>query len=103
MNGPEGDFARICVVCQTPYAATGKRVTCSQRCAGFLSRQNAAKTFNVLTRTGRLSSAHPNIANTPKADTRSELPPVETLPAAYVKRVHDLWVSLTENSPMRIA
>lgn len=98
----ERDDVKTCVVCQTPFTTAGKRVTCSQRCAGFLSRQNAAK-FNVLTRTGRLSASHPNIANTPKADVRSELPPVETLPAAYVKRVHDLWESLTGDAPTRIA
>lgn len=102
MTPDERDDVKTCTVCQTPFATNGKRVTCSQRCAGFLSRQNA-KRINVLTRTERIRCDAPNLANTPKSDGQSGLPPVESLPAAYVKRVHDLWVSLVGDAPTRIA
>ena len=32
-----------------------------------------------------------------------DLPPVEDLPAPYVKQVHDMWEALIGNKPTRIA
>lgn len=93
---------KTCVVCQTSFETTGKRITCSQRCAGFLAGQHRttdAKLNLEGVRTGRIQALHPNVSNTPKHD----LPPVESLPAAYVKRVHDLWESLISDAPTRIA
>lgn len=92
-----------CVYCQCVFDTNGKRVTCSQRCAGYLSRQNAAMV--------RGSASASRTALPPTSALRIEvvkaepleLPPIETLPAAYVKRVHDLWESLIGDAPMRIA
>lgn len=93
---------KTCVMCPKLYETTGKRITCSQRCAGVLAGQHRTKRTKLVldnTRTGRMSSSHPNVSNVPRTD----LPPVETLPAAYVKRVHDLWESLISDAPTRIA
>jgi hypothetical protein len=77
-----------CTVCKKPFTTRDSRhKTCSMECANISRARNAG----------------PAVVTVNKP-TVTELPDVEQLPAAYVKRCHDLWVSLTDgNVPKRIA
>ncbi len=74
---------KTCPVCEEEYKTKeGRQISCSNVCGN------------------KLRSAHVPQRRTPEAPTQpfvsiNDLPPVESLPADYVKRCHDYWAGLT--------
>ncbi len=85
---------KTCQNCQIPFNTRDSRQkSCSKSCA------------DVMRSVTQLQADEECVTATyiPSCSITPILPDPETLPAAYVKRVHDLWVSLTEDGPTRIA
>jgi len=82
--------------------------TCANCSCKFNTRDARQKTCGKLCADTRRSETQKTnitlpIVSTCTAPFQQILPDTDTLPAAYVKRVHDLWVSLIEDGPKRIA
>lgn len=85
---------KTCANCFCAFNTSDRRQkTCGKMCADT-RRSETQKTDSTLSML---------IGSTAAATIQPILPDPDTLPAAYVKRVHDLWVSLVEDSPKRIA
>lgn len=87
---------KTCPNCKNSFNTRDSRQqTCSKTCA------DVTRSTSQLDRKTAGLGTNPLVVYT--HTPRAELPAPETLPAAYVKRVHDLWVSLIEDGPTRIA
>lgn len=102
---------KTCKLCGASFTThDSRRKGCGKICGDKL-RSLSQKTENTLKGSGILSlsgpppEAFPLKVNQTVQFDMSKLPPPEMLPAAYVKRVHDLWVALVgdKDTTARIA
>lgn len=96
-----------CTFCGDPFSTGDKRQkTCSETCANR-SRSELARKQASRQRTSDKKCVTAEIVPTQVKSVyqllHDRLPPPEELPAPYAKRVHDMWVALTEGAPTRIA
>lgn len=106
-------YVKTCPICVQPFSTSdSRRKTCSKACADVSRSQVQTNPTNTEELTPEAFARVLELVENPPAPTeklkrlmRDELPDPETLPAAYVKLVHDMWAALTgeSDSKTRIA